>query len=138
MPQMHAADSKTEQEIRAFVRAYEEGFNRNDATALAALCTEDAVQIGPEGPICGRLAIEQKYVDLFRQSHPTNMICPIDQVSMLGKVSWNSGAWSCTVQGENGPVSISGYRLDILVREGDDWKESVSCYNVTPESTAPK
>ena len=112
----NAADPKTEQEIRAFVRAYEQSFNRNDATAIAALCTEDAVQIGPEGPICGRLAIEKKYVDIFRESHPANIVCSVDQVGVLGDVSWNSGAWSCTVEGENGPVPNSGYRLDVLVR----------------------
>jgi Domain of unknown function (DUF4440) len=54
---MHPADPKTEQEIHAFIRTYEESFNRHDATALAALCTEDAIQIGPEGPIPGRQAI---------------------------------------------------------------------------------
>jgi uncharacterized protein (TIGR02246 family) len=136
--QMHAADPKTEQEIRAFIRAFEESFNANDASALAALCTEDAIQIGPEGPICGRQAIEKKYADFFRQSRPANMTCTIDQVSVLGNVSWNSGTWSCTVQGENGLVQASGYRLDVLVREGDAWKECISCYNVTPESTVPK
>jgi uncharacterized protein (TIGR02246 family) len=132
---MHTADPKTEQEIRAFIRAYEEKFNANDPAALAALCTEDAIQIGPDGPVCGRQAIEKKYVDLFRQSHPANIICTIDQVSVLGNVSWNSGAWNCTVQGENGPVRVSGYRLDVLVREGDAWKECISCYNLTPESS---
>jgi hypothetical protein len=34
MPQ--AADPKTAGEIRVFVREYEEGFNRHDATALGA------------------------------------------------------------------------------------------------------
>jgi hypothetical protein len=77
-------------------------------------------------------------VDIFRESHPANIVCSVDQVGVLGDVSWNSGAWSCTVEGENGPVPISGYRLDVLVRQGDDWKECVSCYNVTPESTAPR
>ena len=115
--QMHAADPKTEREIRAFIRAYEESFNANEAAALAALCTEDAIQLGPEGPIRGRQAIEKKYVDLFRQSHPGNIRCTIDQVSVLSNVSWNSGAWSCTLRGENGPVQASGYRLDVLVRE---------------------
>jgi len=59
-----------------------------------------------------------------------------DEVSVLGNVSWNSRAWSCTVEGENGPVPASGYHLDVLLREGDSWKECMSCYNVTPESTA--
>ena len=101
--------------------------------------SEDAIQIGPEGPICGRQAIEKKYVDLFRQSHPANIICTIDQMRVLGNVSWNSGAWSCAVQGENGPVPVRGYRLGVLVRECDAcaWRECISCYNVTPASTAP-
>ena len=38
----------------------------NDAVAVAALCTEDAIQIGPEGPVCGREAIEKEYADLFQ------------------------------------------------------------------------
>jgi hypothetical protein len=33
----YASDPKTAEEIRAFVREYEEGFNKQDAAALAAL-----------------------------------------------------------------------------------------------------
>ena len=135
---MHCSKLRTEQEIHAFIRAYEKSFNAHDAGALAAMCTEDAIQIGPEGPICGRQAIEKKYIELFRQSRPANIICTIDQVCVLGNVSWNSGAWTCTVQGAHGPLSASGYRLDLLVREGDAWKECISCYNLTPAPTAPK
>ena len=133
----YTADPKTAQEIRAFVREYEERFNKNDATALAALLTEDAVQMSPEGPICGRQAIQKKYVDLFAQSHPTNIICTVDRVDAVGNVSWNSGEWSCTLQGENGPLHIKGYRLDVLVCEGDAWKECMSSYNTTPPSAPP-
>jgi uncharacterized protein (TIGR02246 family) len=127
MEQNYAADSKTDQEIRAFVKEFDKRFNKNDAAAVAALCTEDAVQIGPEGPICGRQAIEKKFADLFQKWHPTNITCTVDQVSAVGNVSWNSGGWSCTLQGENGPLPIKGYRLDVLVREGDVWKECISC-----------
>jgi ketosteroid isomerase-like protein len=84
--------------------------------------TEDAVQMTPEGPICGRQAIQKKYADLFEQSHPTNMVCTIDWVNAVGNVLWNSGEWTCTLQGENGPLCIKGYRLDVLVREGDAWR----------------
>ncbi len=132
----YRADPKTTQEIRAFVREYEERFNKSDAAALAALLTEDAVQMAPEGPICGRQTIQKKYADLFEQSHPTDIICTVDRVNAVGNVSWNSGEWSCTVQGENGPLRIKGYRLDVLVREGDAWKECMSCYNMTPPSAS--
>ena len=126
-PQNYTADPKTAKEIRAFVREFDTRFNKNDPVPVAALCTEDAVQIGPEGPICGRQAIEKKYADLFQRWHPTDIVCTVDQVSAIGNVSWNSGGWSCTLQGENGPLPIKGYRLDILVREGDVWKECISC-----------
>jgi uncharacterized protein (TIGR02246 family) len=126
------ADPKTADEIRTFVREYEVGFNKHDPAALAALCTEDAVQVSPEGPICGRQAIEKKYEDFFQQLHPTNLKCTVEQVYAVGKVSWNYGDWSCTLQGEDGQISAAGYRLDILIREGDVWRECISCYNKAP------
>ena len=127
MEENYAADPETAEEIRAFIREYDKRFNNNDAIAVAALCTEDAVQIGPEGPIYGRQAIEKKYADLFQRWHPANIICIIDQLGVVGRVSWNSGRWSCTLQGEDGPLSLKGYRFDILVREGNVWKECISC-----------
>ena len=127
MQEYYAADPDTAEEIRAFVREYDKRFNNNDAVAVAALCTENAVQIGPDGPICGRRAIEKKYADLFQRWHPTDIVCTIDLVGVTGNVSWNSGGWSCTLQGGDGPLPMKGYRLDILVREGDVWKECISC-----------
>ena len=61
----------------------------------------------------------------------------VEQVYAVGNVSWNYGDWSCTLQGENGPISVSGYRLDILIREGDVWKECMSCYNMAPTQPLP-
>jgi hypothetical protein len=46
MQQDYAADPKTAEEIRAFVREYEKGFNKHDAAALAALCTKDVIREG--------------------------------------------------------------------------------------------
>ena len=74
MQEYYAADPDTAEEIRAFVREYDKRFNNNDAVAVAALCTENAVQIGPDGPICGRRAIEKKYADLFQRWHPTDIV----------------------------------------------------------------
>ncbi len=132
MEQKYFADPGTVQEIQAFVKEFEEGFNKNDAATLAALCTKEAVQVSPEGPICGRQAIEKKYLAFFRESHPTNIICSVDQVYTAGNVSWNFGDYRFTVEGADGPISVEGYRLDILVRQGQAWKEYVSCYNVAP------
>jgi uncharacterized protein (TIGR02246 family) len=136
MEQKYATDPKTAEEIHTFVKDYEKGFNKNDPAAVAALCTEDAIQIGPEGPSFGRQAIGKKYANLFQQWHPTDIACTIDKVRAIGSVSWNSGGWTCTLQGENGPLTIKGYRLDVLVREGDLWKECISCS--TPAAPEPK
>ena len=138
MEQKYSADPETVREIQAFVKEFEEGFNKNDAAALAALCTKDAVQVSPAGPICGRQAIEKNYLAFFQQSHPTNIVCSVDQVYTAGNVSWNFGDYSFTVEGEDSPISVKGYRLDILVREGQAWKEFMSCYNVAPPSRTPE
>jgi hypothetical protein len=42
-------DPKTAQEIRALAMKYDAAFNNNDAAAVAALYTEDAVLSGPHG-----------------------------------------------------------------------------------------
>jgi uncharacterized protein (TIGR02246 family) len=58
--QKDTADPQTDREIRAFTRTYDEKFNKNDAASIAALFTEDAVQVAPEALIFGREAIEKK------------------------------------------------------------------------------
>jgi hypothetical protein len=83
-------------------------------------------------------SLEKKYVDFFEQSHPTDLKCSVDQVCAVGHVSWNSGDWSFTLRGEIGPSSIKGYRLDILVREGNAWKEYISCYNMAQAPATPE
>jgi ketosteroid isomerase-like protein len=51
MPQKDTADPKTAQELRAFNREWVERYSKHDAAALAALFTDDAVQVAPEGLI---------------------------------------------------------------------------------------
>ena len=57
----------------------DEAFNNNDAAALAAFFTEDAVQVTPEGPIYGREAIEKQFADLFTQIHVSEHINKTDR-----------------------------------------------------------
>jgi uncharacterized protein (TIGR02246 family) len=44
-----------------------DAWNNNDASALAALFTKDAVLVNDTGPIYGRDAIEKTYADLFQK-----------------------------------------------------------------------
>ena len=132
--QKGTADPQTDQEIRALTKTYDERFNKNDAAGVAALFTEDAVQVAPGGLIFGRQAIEKKYADLFQQWHPTNHISEVDQVNAGGNNAWNFGEWSCTMQTQDGSWPEKGYFAFICVREGDAWKECMSAYNMAPPS----
>jgi hypothetical protein len=55
-----------------------------------------------------------------------------DRLNAIGNEPWSVGEWRCTLQGQNGPVLVSGYWSAIYVREGDDWKFQMLNYNVTP------
>jgi hypothetical protein len=45
----NAVDPQVRQEVEALNLKYDEAFNQNDAEAVAALFTADAVETGPEG-----------------------------------------------------------------------------------------
>src|SRR3984957_9568343 len=52
-------DPRVAEQVRALAAKYDEAFNRNDAVAVAALYTEDAVFETPSGAFHGREAIEE-------------------------------------------------------------------------------
>ena len=140
MQQKDTADSKTAEEIRAFTREYDERYNENDAVAIAALFTEDAVEVTDQGPVFGRQAIEKQYADLLQKVHFSNHVLTDDQdsphiIGTAGNEVWETGGWSCTIQGKDfGPKELQGYRS--VIREGDDLKIRMLIWNITPAPAA--
>jgi ketosteroid isomerase-like protein len=134
-------DPKIIHQLNAKYKNYDEAFNINDAAAMGAFFTEDAVLVSDRGPISGREAIEKYYADLFKQFHCSNHIGKPDQYSphiigTAGNEVWSSGEWSLTLQGETGdPIPIKGYWSEIYVREGDAWKVRMQTWNMTPAET---
>lgn len=103
----------------------------NDAAALAALYTKDAVFCGGErsGPHYGCEAIEKHFAEGFNLFHFRNHVVTPDQYSPLvigtaGNEVWVLAEWSMTLQSKNGgsPMQIKGNSLNIFVRDGDGWK----------------
>jgi ketosteroid isomerase-like protein len=141
---MKTPDSQLRQQVIAGKhKKYDEAFNKNDAAAVVALFTEDAVFVTPTGPIYGREAIEKWYADLFQKWHPSGHIGMPDQYSphAIGAADnevWSNGDFSMTLQAETGePIPLKGYWSEILVRDGDAWKVQMLAYNTTPEPAPP-
>ena len=140
--QTNTPDPQLREQDVAFQKKFDEAWNNNDAAALTALYTEDAVRVTPQGPIYGREAIQKQYVDLFQKIHFSNHLSTIDQnsphsIGTGGNEIWGNGQWSLTRQGQNGiPIEMKGYFSGILVREGDAWKIRLETWNVTPAPAA--
>jgi ketosteroid isomerase-like protein len=141
--QTNTPDPQLRQQLDALAKSFEDAWNSNDAVALAALFTEDAVLVNDSGPVNGREAIKKYYTDLFQNVHFSNnvttyapesphIVCPnCDEV-------WENGAWSMTWQVKGGdPVHGKGYHASVAVREGGVLKKRLLVSNVTPAPAAP-
>jgi ketosteroid isomerase-like protein len=124
----------------ALVKQGDDAWNNNDAAAVAAVFTENAVIVTDSGPIYGREAIAKWAADLFKQIHFSNHSAKDDQVSphAIGNELWCNGEWSQTIQGKDwGPIQQKGYYSAIDSREGDTWKLRMLTFNITPPPAAP-
>ena len=118
-------DPQIRQQLDALSEKYTEAFNKNNAAAIAALFTQDAVEVGPDGLAYGQQAIEKRYAEGFpKWGHPHDHLNTIDRVYTLGKDTCMIIKWS------NG--GHSGWVTTINVREGDNWLFRITTVNVTP------
>ena len=121
-------------------KEWNEARNNHDAAAIAALYTENAIDVNDSGLLYGRQAIEKFYADNSKGWQPKNHTSTIDphSVRMLGPDNLTrSGVWSETGKGKNGEdVPVKGYFSEIDTRQGDAWKICVLTGNLTADSWA--
>jgi ketosteroid isomerase-like protein len=141
--QKDTTDSQLAQQLEASGRESEEGFNKGDAAAIAALFTQDAVLLLEDGPVYGKPAIEKWLEGVFQNARFSNHLTKVDQkvpplLSKAGDEAWWFGEWSTAVQGKNdGPVQqAKGYWSAVHVREGDAWKTCMLTIIQTPKPPA--
>ncbi len=79
--QTKTPDPQLRQQLLTLAKKFDDAINNNDAAALAALYTEDAVEVTDHGPLYGREAIEKHYADLFQKVHFSNWLTTYDQYS---------------------------------------------------------
>ena len=132
----NAVDPQVRKDILALSKKFDEMWNKNDAVALAALYTEDAVIVRNTGPLYGREAIEKYFKRLFQAWHISDHLGTVDQYSphIIGTADnevWSNGEWSETTQGQDGfPMQYTGYWSMISVREDDAWKCRFETWNM--------
>ena len=115
-------DPKALDEFGVLAAKEDEAFSKSDASALAALFTEDGVLVAPDGMFFGRQAIEKRYADMFLDSPITTFCGQHSQLNAIDNAVWSVGKFWSTHQSQAGPVFVNGYWSAIYVREGDAWK----------------
>jgi uncharacterized protein (TIGR02246 family) len=130
-----AAGPLSENEVRqageGIVQNYNKAGRAKDAAALAAVYTEDAILVMPEGPLVGRAAIENYFRNAFKVF--TLEVAQLDRVSTIadGQVMLRVGSFTGTVQGANGISPVKGYWATTDVQEGGTWKIRLEEDNMT-------
>jgi ketosteroid isomerase-like protein len=117
--------------------ALDEAYNKNDAAAVAAFFTEDALLVEPDGMFSGRQKIERRYADTFQRSPIISFNCSFERnyLNAIDNAVWGAGQWTSTFQSQNGSEFAFGYWSAIFVREGDAWKIRVWTINQMPPPT---
>jgi uncharacterized protein (TIGR02246 family) len=107
-------DPQIIEKVNAVGKKWDEAANNNDAAAVAALFTQDAIFVTEAGPLYGRQAIEKQFAEWFKGAHVSNHIIKVDPnsfrvVGTADKIASN-GEWSQTAEPPNGkPFQLKGY-----------------------------
>ena len=126
----HVSDQDARQAGESVVQAFNKASQAKDAAGLAALYSEDATLIRPDGPIFGRAAIQKQFSDDFK--FVTLEPAKLDRVTMIGDtVRLRNGSWAGVFQGPEGPVHAKGYWATTDLRDGDTWKIRMETINMT-------
>jgi ketosteroid isomerase-like protein len=119
--EQNTVDPEVRQQIEAALTKFDEAFSKNDATATAALYTQDAAEVVSEwsegGLAFGQQAIEKRHAANFA-SNPGKLSHKLLQVHAIGNEICAISEWSMP------PIKTKGshHEVTIYVREADDWR----------------
>jgi uncharacterized protein (TIGR02246 family) len=107
-----------------------EAYSKNDAAALTALYTADAVLL-PQGsaqPVIGASNI-RKFMDEMIKQKLENMVLPVAQANMLDSKSlYQAGTWAADAGGQH----VVGTYMSVIVLDGANWKYRADTWNMMP------
>ena len=132
LAQQSMVTEKDQQGITELARKWEAAFNRKDATGVAALYTEDAVEVGPIGIVEGRSAVQKRIEGEF-QAGGHDMALSKWRVTTSGNMVFVAGEWSA----QYGSQAAHGYFQSVDVRDGDTFKIRQNAFMLALPATGP-
>lgn len=113
-------------------------FNSNDAAAIAALYTEDGVEITNQGPIYGREALQKHYETLlktFKFSEHAGKRHRSYMIDVDANVVLSHGEYTFTASDNKGnSMPLTGYWSSVSVLEDGVWRDKMQTWNVAQSS----
>src|SRR5260370_2216326 len=96
--QTNTPDPQLRERLITRIKAHTDALDKNDAAAVAANFTEDAVNLEQDGPTFGREPIAKLWADRFQKVHFSNNLVTVDQesphiISTDGKQIWATAPW---------------------------------------------
>jgi uncharacterized protein (TIGR02246 family) len=123
--------AKASDDFGAVSLKLEEAFKKNDASAIAALFTEDGILVASNGMCSGRQAIEKRYADIFQRWPITTLSGQRYQLNVIDNAVWSES------DGFYSKRDRSQIRRRLLVSDlysrGDDWKIRLLTFSGRPQ-----
>ena len=126
-----AATADTRTAIVAIADQYVKATLAADAKAIAALYTDDAVEMPPNHPpVKGRAALQQFYEKQFAMGKISNFTLQHLETRGTGDDGYDVGTYRQTMAPAKGqPMSDTGKYVVILKRTDGSWKVKYAIYN---------
>ena len=119
--------------VEAFFGKYNDTILKKDAAGLAAMYTQDGIEVTPQGPVAGREALQKLFTGALKPV--IDHAAKVDQVGAVSDAPlWATGSWSATIESSNGPMKISGFWGATFTRDVGDLRMTTLTYNMTPAS----
>ncbi len=122
--------AEVRQAIEAINKQFADAVKRGDAAAVAALYTEDARLLPPNGPtLVGREAI-QNFFQSNIDAGVSDLQLTILEVGVVRDLAYEIGQYALTIQPEEGEaLRDQGKYVVIWKRENGEWKLDVDIFN---------
>ena len=127
-------------ELAKVTDAYVKASLAADAKAIAALYTDDAVEMPPnQSMVKGRAAIEQYYTKQFGGSAKLqSFVLTKIESNASGDIGYEVGTYRQTITDGQHPMNDTGKYTVVMKRTGGVWKVAYAIYNSdTPPTAMP-